>query len=273
MLIDSHAHIQMKPFAADRDAVLQRAREAGVAALVVPGTDVATSREAVDLAHQYDGVYATVGTHPHDAESLDDDAMAALRALAANERVVALGEMGLDYYRDLAPRAAQREAFERQLALAAEVELPVVVHDRDAHDDTFELLERWAAARRAAGATGPLGVRHCWSGPVDLAQAYQQIGFMISIAGNVTYPAAADIRAVARAVVDDWLLIETDCPYLAPIPRRGKRNEPAYVARTATYVAELRGESAARIAQLTADNARRLFRIPAPAARPVGGTA
>lgn len=271
VLIDSHAHIQMKPYATDRSAVLRRAAEAGMTAIVTVGTDVESSRAAIAIAQDLPAVYATAGVHPHDAATLDNPTLAVIAALAEHPTVVAIGEIGLDYFRNGSPRDVQRAAFDRQLELAAALDLPVVVHDRDAHDDTFDRLERWALERRRAGAEGPLGVRHCWSGPLELAAAYQRIGFMISIAGNVTYPSAEEIQSVAAAVSPECLLVETDCPYLAPVPLRGKRNEPANVTHTVQFVAALRGEPADRIAQITAENALRLFRISGAANGSPGG--
>ena len=254
MLIDSHAHIQLDKFDADREAVLERAQEAGVHAMMVIGVDLKTSHRAIALAEKYDRIYATVGMHPHDAKDLDDETMRIFRDLAAPPKVVALGEMGLDYYRDLSPRPIQKAAFERQLDLAEELDLPIVIHNREAYHDIVPILQ----ARRGR----VRGVMHCFSGDVEIMRQSLALGFHIGIGGPVTYRKSDALREVAQKVPADALLVETDCPWLAPQFRRGKRNEPAYVRATAEKIAELRGVSLEEIGEMTTQNFEGLFITP-----------
>ncbi len=251
MLIDSHAHIQLSQFDRDRDVVLKRAQEAGISAILVIGFDMETSLGAVELAEKHPQIYATVGMHPHDAKDLTPDVLEEFRKLAAHPKVIALGEMGLDYYRNLSPRPIQKEAFEKQLDLAEAMQLPIVIHNRDAYMDILPILEARQGRIR--------GVLHCFTGDVELMQRSLAIGFHIGIGGIVTYPNAKDVQAVAREVPEDRLLIETDCPWLAPQFRRGKRNEPAYVRAVAEKIAELRGTSVAAIGETTTKNFQTLF--------------
>ena len=251
MLIDSHAHIQLSQFNRDRDAVLKRAHEAAVSTILVIGFDVETSLGAVELAEKHTQIYATVGMHPHDAKDLTPDALKTLRELATRPKVIALGEMGLDYYRNLSPRPLQKEAFEKQLDLAEELQMPIIIHNREAYMDILPILE----ARQ-----GKIqGVLHCFTGNVELMRRSLAIGFYIGIGGIVTYPNAKDVQAVAKEVPEDRLLIETDCPWLAPQFRRGKRNEPAYVRAVAEKIAELRGTSIETIGETTTKNFENLF--------------
>ena len=257
VLIDSHAHVDFPQFDADRQEVIERAQQAGLVALVNIGTNLRSSQASVDLAEAYgraspDFIYATVGIHPHDAEKATPKALAELRGLARHERVVAIGEIGLDYYRDRSPRPAQRTAFQEQLALASELELPVVVHSREAHDDTLDILSDWEGT----------GVLHTYAAGVEHLERVVEMGFFIGISGPVTYRSAEGLRDVVRAAPLDRLLIETDCPYLTPEPHRGRRNEPAYVRFVAQAVAEARQEPVERIADQTTQNACRLFELP-----------
>lgn len=260
MFIDSHAHIQLSQFDRDRDAVLKRAQAAGISAILVIGFDMETSLGAVELAEKHPQIYATVGMHPHDAKDLTPDILKTFRELAAHPKVIALGEMGLDYYRNLSPHPLQKEAFEKQLDLAEALQMPIVIHNRDAYVDILPIL----AARRGR----IRGVLHCFTGDVALMQRSLAIGFHIGIGGIVTYPNAKDVQAVAKEVPEDRLLIETDCPWLAPQwrslqanieSRRGKRNEPAYVRAVAEKIAELRGTSVAAIGETTTKNFQTLF--------------
>lgn len=251
MLIDSHAHIQLDKFDADRGAVLERAQAAGVHAILVIGFDLETSREAIVLAEEYDQIYATVGMHPHDAKDLDDEIVRIFRDLAAHPKVLALGEMGLDYYRNLSPRPIQRAAFERQLDLAEELDLPIVIHNREAYHDILPILQGRRGRVR--------GVMHCFSGDVEIMHQSLALGFYIGIGGPVTYRKSDALQAVAQKVPADTLLVETDCPWLAPQFRRGKRNEPAYVRATAEKIAELRGISLEEIGEITTQNFEDLF--------------
>ena len=257
-LFDTHTHLHDPALAGEIEAVLERARKAGVQRCITIGTDLPTSRAAAALAEAHDGVYAAVGVHPHDAKDWSPAAAAELRRLAASDHVVAIGEIGLDFYRNLSPRAEQLQAFREQLALADELDLPVVVHSRDAQDATWELLAPWGAACRRGA---PVGVLHCFSGGDTLALAYAEMGFLISFAGPVTYPKNDELRGAAKALRGDAIVLETDCPYLAPQGRRGRRNEPAYVRETAELVAELRGVEFDRFAAQTTANAARLFRL------------
>ena len=251
MFIDSHAHIQLSQFNRDRGAVLQRAHEAAVSNILVIGFDMETSLGAVALAEAHTHIYATVGMHPHDAKDLTRDALKTFRELAEHPKVIALGEMGLDYYRNLSPRPIQKTAFEQQLDLAEELQMPIVIHNRDAYMDILPILEARQGRVR--------GVLHCFTGDVELMQRSLAIGFHIGIGGIVTYPNAKDIQAVAREVPEDRLLIETDCPWLAPQFRRGKRNEPAYVRAVAEKIAALRGASIEAIGEVTTKNFRDLL--------------
>jgi TatD DNase family protein len=253
MLVDSHCHLQDSQFEADRGEVLDRARQAGVSAFVVIGTDLESSWRAVDLADSHSDVYAAVGVHPHDAKDLDGRTLGALERLADSPKVVAIGEIGLDYYRKLSPPEAQMDAFHRQLDLARRLSLPVVIHSREADGETYDVLasyeERalpdWPKDR-------PLGVMHCFAGDLMLALRYIQIGFMISIPGTCTYPKAGRVGAVAGGIPLRWMAVETDAPYLAPQSHRGRRNEPAYLPDTVARIAELRGDSVQTVAERTA---------------------
>ncbi|TYP00119.1 TatD DNase family protein [Geothermobacter ehrlichii] len=253
-LIDTHAHLDSGQFRDDLNEVLQRASDNGIQHIITIGCDLESSRINCRLAENNSRLSAAVGIHPHDAASLDDAAIATLRQLAAKPGVVAIGEIGLDYYRDRSPRDSQRRAFRRQLRLARELGLPVIVHDRDAHEDVIAILEE-----EDAGSIG--GVMHCFSGDQALARACIDLGFYISFAGPVTYPKNEALREVARMVPTEHLLIETDCPYLSPQPCRGRRNEPAHMRMTAETIAEVKGLSLEDIARITSVNAHRLFGI------------
>ncbi len=255
MLVDSHAHLDMPEFTEDLPAVLRRAREAGVRQVVTVGIDAASSVRAVQLADQHAWIFATVGCHPHHAEDLTQDDLDRLVELAGHPKVVAWGEIGLDFFRNRSPRKDQIRAFEHQLDIAARIDLPVVIHDRDAHADVLACLE-------AMGNRRPEGVVHCFSGDTALARTFLDMGFFVSLPGTVTFPKAATARKVARAVPLDRLLVETDAPFLAPVPRRGKRNEPALVVHTAREIARLRETTFEEVARLTTEAARRVFGLP-----------
>ena len=251
MFIDSHAHIDGPEFDQDRDDVLQRAREQGVSAILNVGTgDPHTEafERAVKLAEQHADVYAAVGVHPHDARLYDEAAEKRIQALTNSPRVVAWGEIGLDFHYDNSPREVQLEVFRRQLRAARETKLPVIIHTREAEKETIEILNaEWSGS-------GLPGVMHCFSGSLQLAQRAMELGLSISFSGIVTFKKADDLRAVALEVPLDRLLIETDCPFLTPVPFRGKRNEPAYVIEVAKCLAELRGKSLEEIGKVTAEN-------------------
>jgi TatD DNase family protein len=253
-LFDTHAHLHFPEFADDLPAVLERARAAGVRRLVTIGTDAATTAAAIALAGRLDGVWATAGIHPHDAAEADEAAFAEIERLARDERVVAIGEIGLDLFRNLSPREAQERTFRRLLDLARRLDKPAVMHCRDAHAETLAVLEEERV--REIG-----GIMHCFSGDVAIARRCLDLGLAISLAGPVTYPNARALPEVARFVPGDRLVVETDCPFLPPQGHRGRRNEPAYLALTAARVAELRGEPLEILGPRTSDNARRLFRV------------
>jgi TatD DNase family protein len=269
LLVDSHCHLQDPKFDGEHEAVVRRSREAGVSALVVVGYDLESSRRAVEMADSFENIYATVGVHPHDAKTLTPSETDALARLAENPRVVAIGEIGLDFYRNLSPPARQRDAFREQLYLARSLQLPVVVHARDADEETFETLaDHGRRVPPLSPEDCPLGVMHCFAGDLPLALGYVEIGFLISIAGTVTYPIAEKTRAVARGIPLSAMTVETDAPYLTPQSKRGRRNEPEYIVETARFIAEMRSEPFEVIAESTSANATRLFaldRVPQPA--------
>lgn len=252
-MIDSHAHLTDERFDGEVDAVLQRASDAGLRAIVTVGTKLGNSREAAELAAARPLVYATAGIHPHYAEEASDDAFDQIRELASQSRVVAVGETGLDYHYDNAPRLVQRRAFERHLILASELDLPVVVHAREADDDVIAMLRN--APR------GTRGVLHCFSSGSTLLQVGLELGWYISFAGMITFPRYQDAELLRRVPLDR-LLVETDSPYLAPVPRRGKRNEPAHVVLVARRAAELLDQPFEAIAAATMHNAQEFYRLP-----------
>jgi TatD DNase family protein len=259
MLVDSHAHLDFSQFDADRPAVLDRARAAAVVAIVDVGADLESSRRAVALAESEPMVYASVGVHPHDARMLDGAVLAELRALAGHPKVVAVGEIGLDFYRNLSPHDVQRRAFRAQLAWAAQMALPVIVHDREAHEPVLSILEDWATGLAGSPLAGRAGILHSFSGDLAMAERAMALGFYISISGPVTYQNARRLPEIVAALPLDRLLIETDCPYLPPHPYRGQRNEPAYVQLVAERIATIRGVAIDDIAAATTANARRFF--------------
>lgn len=262
MLVDSHCHLDFPDFAGERDAIVARAREAGVGTILTISTRLATFDLVREIAERYDALYCTVGVHPHEADREDDAADAArLAKLARHPKVIGIGETGLDYYYEHSVRARQQAAFRAHLAAARETGLPVVVHTRDADRDVMALL------REEAGKGGVSGLLHCFAASRELAECALELGFYISFSGIVTFKKAEPVRAVAREVPLDRLLVETDAPYLAPVPYRGKRNEPAYVVHTAAVVAAERGLPVEALAEATTDNFFRLFakaRKPAP---------
>ncbi|MFL6229859.1 MAG: TatD family hydrolase [Pyrinomonadaceae bacterium] len=262
MFVDSHAHIDGESFDADRDEVLARARGAGVVAMLNVGTGDPHGGDlerAVAVAERYENVSAAVGVHPHDAKLFDDAAAERiLQIVRGSSRVVAWGEIGLDYHYDHSPRDVQQEVFRRQLRLARAETLPVIIHSREADDDTVAILEgEWRGAARA-------GVLHCFGGSLAMAERALALGFFISFAGNVTFKNAEPLREVARRVPLERVLIETDCPFLAPVPLRGRRNEPAFVVETARLLAQLRGVSLEEIGRTTTANFTTLFGVKLP---------
>jgi TatD DNase family protein len=251
MLIDTHCHVYSDQFDSDRPATLERAGAAGVARMIAIGYDLPSSRAALALAQESPLIWASAGIQPHYAQTTGEAELAELRRMLAQPRVVALGEIGLDYYHDRAPHDLQEALFRRQLSLARELDLPVVIHSRDAREDTVRILRD--AAR------GQPGVMHSFSGDWEYAEACLEVGFYLSFSGPLTFKKAAELHEVARRAPLDRILIETDAPYLTPHPFRGKRNEPAYVRYVAAALADLRGLSLDQIAAATTANAERLF--------------
>ncbi|NIQ96648.1 MAG: YchF/TatD family DNA exonuclease [Desulfuromonadales bacterium] len=253
-LIDTHAHLDSGQYNSDRREVIERAREAGISYILTIGCDLESSRESVALAMTDDMIHAAVGVHPHDSETVTPQVLEELKRLAGENRVVAIGEIGLDFYRDRSPRDVQRQAFRQQIRLAREVGLPIIVHDRDAHGEVIDILRE-----EKAGEVG--GVMHCFSGDVELARACIDLGLHISFAGPLTYPKNEGLREVAKVIPADHMLVETDCPYLSPQKFRGKRNEPAHVRHTAEKLAEIKGLTIEDISRITNLNAHYLFGI------------
>lgn len=252
MLVDTHSHLNHPDFATDLLAVLARARAAGVRACVVIGYDLASSAAAVALAEREADLFAAVGLHPHEAERWSEVVATSLRRWASHPRVVAIGECGLDFYRDHAPRPAQEHAFREQLALAVEVGLPVVIHTRESVAAALAAVAPFARG-------GLRGVFHCWSGNADEAARAVELGFFLGIGGVITFKNASSLHAIAATAPLDRIVLETDAPYLAPMPHRGRRNEPAYVALVAERIATLRGLDIPAVAAATTANAQTLF--------------
>lgn len=250
--IDTHCHIEMKEFDPDREEVIKRAREAGIEAMITIGSDLEGTLEGVKLSELHDFIYSSVGIHPHEARDFTDQTYSLLKELTQKQKVIAIGETGLDYHYDHSPRDLQRIVFRRQLELANETGLPVIIHSREADEDTLNIV-------RESGISH--GVFHCFSGNPDMAEQVMALGFYISIAGPVTFKKAVGLQEVARRIPDDYLLIETDAPYLTPEPFRGRRNEPVYIINTAKKIAELRGISLQDLSRITTLNAKRLFTI------------
>jgi TatD DNase family protein len=277
MFVDSHCHIDGAEYDPDREEVISRARDAGVTTMLNVGTGDPHSgafERAVELAEKHADVYAAVGVHPHDAKLFTDRAEQRLLDLAKqSRRVIAWGEIGLDYHYDHSPRDVQREVFRRQLRLARLLELPVVIHSREANDDTIAILREemsggpgvapvnHAQDARATTRLNKYGVLHCFGGSLEMATSAIDLGFFISFAGNLTFKKAEDLRSIARQLPLDRLLIETDCPYLTPVPFRGKRNEPARVVETARCLTELHGKEFGEIGRITSENFGKLFRV------------
>ena len=267
--IDSHCHIDGEQFDEDRDEVVQRAKDAGVVAMLNIGTGDPHSddfRRAVAVAEAYENVYAAVGVHPHDAKLYTHAAEEHLVELAKSEKVIAWGEIGLDYYYDHSPRDVQRDVFRRQIRTARSLGLPIIIHSRDADDETVEILTEECSGIPESGKLiaengFPGGIMHCFGGTAAMAEALMKIGFLISFAGNVTFKKADNLRDAARVVPLDRLLIETDCPFLTPVPFRGKRNEPSFVVHTAKFLADFYAVDVESLADKTTQNFLDLFRI------------
>jgi len=254
MFFDSHAHYYDEQYDSDRNEVLKKAYDSGVKYILSASSDVASAIENISLARQFDFVYAAVGIHPHNAIDINNNIISAMADFAAFPKVVAIGEIGLDYFYDNTPREAQKIAFAKQIYLAVNLKLPIIVHDRDAHEDTLSILKNENAKK--AG-----GVLHCFSGSVEMAREVLNSNFYISVGGPVTFKNARKLIDVVKYVPDDRLIIETDCPYLTPEPFRGKRNDSSYISYTASKIAEIRGRAVEEIARITTANAKRLFNI------------
>ncbi len=255
MLFDSHAHLNDSRFDEDREELIKSLKDNNVELVLNPGADIETSKASIELAKKYDFIYAAVGVHPHDVGQLEDKDINTLRDLAtSNEKVVAIGEIGLDYYYDNSPREVQKEWFKKQIELANELKLPIIVHDRDAHRDTFEIIKNTKSPEIGC-------VLHCYSGNVELAKEYIKMGCYISIPGTVTFKNNKKTIEVVKEIPLEWLLIETDSPYMAPVPNRGKRNDPSMVQFVADKIAFEKGISYEKICEATKENAKKLFNI------------
>ncbi len=263
-LVDSHCHLDDEKFAADREATVARAREAGVERMMAIGTGNGPPdlEAGLRLAREHEFIYATIGVHPHDAAKATPETFGRLAELVREPKVLAIGEIGLDYHYDFSPRDVQRRVFRQQLELAAHTRKPIVIHTREAWDDTLALIREHGL---------PFGgIMHCFTGGTAEADQALELGFHLSFGGILTFPKADDVRQAAARTPEDRLLIETDSPYLAPVPHRGKRNEPAFLAETALRLAELRGAAPADIARATTRNFDRLFRLGEFAGAPQG---
>jgi len=252
-MIDSHCHIDFKDFNANRAEIIAAAVEAGVHTLINIGVDLTTSQNSVQLAREHEMIYAAVGVHPHDAITLDNACLEQIRQLAGDEKVVAIGEIGLDYYRDLSPRDVQKETFHKQMQLAVELNLPVVIHTREAFEDTLRIVSEYSDKL-------PGGVFHCFPGDVDDAYRMIDLGFVLGVGGYVTYKGKS-MAQVATEVPLNKIILETDSPYLAPMPYRGKTNQPAYVKFVCDKVAELRGVSSQEVEKITDRTCQKQFRL------------
>ncbi|WP_440601824.1 TatD family hydrolase [Bacillus safensis] len=254
MLFDTHAHLNAEQYNEDLEQVIERAKSEKVEKIVVVGFDRPTITRAMELIEEYDFIYAAIGWHPVDAIDMTDEDLAWIKDLSQHEKVVAIGEMGLDYYWDKSPKDVQKEVFRRQIALAKEVNLPIVIHNRDATEDVVTILKEEGAAEVG-------GIMHCFTGSLETAKVCMDMNFYISFGGPVTFKNAKNPKEVVKEIPSNRLLIETDCPYLTPVPFRGKRNEPSYVKYIAEQIAELREISFEELAELTTKNAKKVFRI------------
>lgn len=260
-MIDTHCHINFESYDEDRQAVIERAADAGVKRIIIPAVDLETSQQGIDLTQQYAGIYCAVGVHPNSTSTFAESDIAQLRELAQAEKVVAIGEIGLDYYWDKSPKDMQKQAFEAQLELAAALNLPVIIHNREASEDVMDILEHWVNNLQ-----GPLkerpGVLHSFSAPESIAERALASNFYLGFTGPITFKKADDLRSIAAKVPLDKLLVETDGPFLTPHPYRGKRNEPAYIPYMVDRLAGLHRLTVEEMAQATTENAERLFALP-----------
>jgi TatD DNase family protein len=254
MLIDSHAHLEMPDFKKDLEAVIQRAKESGVEYIFTVGTEKKDWKRAVEIADSHPSIYVILGVHPHNAKEIDDQTYPTLKKLCRNGKVKAYGEIGLDFFRNLSPRDIQLKRFREQIGLAKELDLPIVIHDREAHRETLEILKSEKAEESG-------GIIHCFSGDYEMAKACMDMGFYISIPGSITFKNAEGSREIVERIPLESLLVETDAPFLTPEPFRGKRNEPSYVRYTAQKVAEIKKVSFEKVAEITTQNALRVYRL------------
>jgi TatD DNase family protein len=254
MLIDSHAHLEMPEFKKDLEAVIQRAEESGVEYIFTVGTEKKDWRKALEIANSHPSIYAILGVHPHNAKEIDEETYPVLEELCQNEKVRAFGEIGLDFFRSLSPRDIQLKKFREQIGLAKELRLPIVVHDREAHRETMEILKSEKAEECG-------GIIHCFSGNYEMAEVCIEMGFYISIPGSITFKSAEGFREIVKKIPLESLLVETDAPFLTPEPFRGKRNEPSYVRYTAQKVAEIKNVSFEKVAEVTTENALRVYKL------------
>lgn len=252
-IIDAHAHLEDEAFAGNLEEIIARLPQEGVLAVINPGCDYETSKQAVEMAHEYKNIFACVGTHPHEARFYDQDLEGQYRLWADDDRVVAIGEIGLDYHYDFSPRKKQQEVFEAQLQLAKDVGLPIVVHTREAIDDTHAILKNFGLEHR--------GLMHAFGETVEYGQRFLDMGFSLSLGGMVTFKNAKNPKALAEWVPADRLLVETDAPYLAPVPKRGKRNEPAYTHYSLEEMARLRGDELDELANQVLENTIKFYGI------------
>jgi len=254
MLIDSHAHLEMPDFKRDLEQVIQRATESGVGYIFTVGTEKKDWKRAVEIAGSHPSIYAILGVHPHNAKEIDDQTYPTLKGLCRDEKVKAYGEIGLDFFRNLSPRDIQLKRFREQIGLAKELELPIVVHDREAHQETVEILKSEKAEECG-------GIIHCFSGDDKMAKACIDMGFYISIPGSITFKKAEGFSEIVKRIPLESLIVETDAPFLTPQPFRGKRNEPSYVRYTAQKVAEIKKIPFEKVAEVTTENALRVYRL------------
>ena len=254
MLVDTHAHLDLPEFEKDLPRVIQRAQEAGVATILAVGIEPASCRRTLEIAEAYTNIFAIVGVHPHNAAEIEEKDLDGLKDLARNAKVKAWGEIGLDYYRNLSPPTIQQERLRQQIQIGKELGLPLVIHSRSATQETIAILQE-----ERAGEVG--GVIHCFSGDEETARRYLDMGFVVSIPGVITFKKAQGLREVAKGLPPEGFIIETDAPFLAPVPHRGKRNEPAYVRFTAETIAQIRRKDIAEVAAITTTNARRVFNL------------
>jgi TatD DNase family protein len=253
MLIDSHSHIEMKAFDRDRDQVIARAKDVGVDYIIAVGISLEDCKRVVSVTKKYKKVYGVIGIHPHHAKDIDNRTYDSLRQMVNNDKIVAYGEIGLDFFRNLSPRDVQIKRFGEQLELASELGLPVVIHDREAHAQTMNILEQWEGDKR--------GIIHCFSGDYGMARKCLDMGFYISIPGTITFRNSGQLRDVVKKVPMDRLLVETDAPFLTPQSKRGERNEPAYVIYTALRIAEIKGVPVEEVERITYKNTLNVFGI------------